>query len=137
MTTGFGQEVVECPNCGAEYENSSYCAECGYGQEVGELVEAPLHEPVYARSVDAKPLPVHEPAWCPYCLAWLGNYASQEEARAAERGLAEHPIEFCVKHRAKLSSHEAFQRRRTAQRFGSLAATTPARPRSEDAGVSA
>lgn len=124
-------EIVTCPNCGAEFENDSYCAECGYGQEVGELVEAmdPKPEPVYARSVEPRSLPVHEPAWCPHCLAWLGTFASRQEARAYEASLETHPVEYCMKRLRSLSGSEMWRLRHEAQRFGSLAATSPAKAR--------
>ncbi|MFA5861596.1 MAG: hypothetical protein WDA16_07865 [Candidatus Thermoplasmatota archaeon] len=126
-------EVVECPSCSAEYEKDSYCGECGYGQEVGELVEAEpeaaKQEPVYARAVDARPFPVHEAAWCPHCVAWLGTFPSKEEARAYEVSLANHPFEFCVRRKAKLNGSEEWRLRHEAAKFGSLALSPPTKPR--------
>jgi hypothetical protein len=138
-------EVVTCPSCSAEYDADSYCGECGYGQEVGELVEAPEEakpEPVYARAVDARPFPVHEPAWCPHCVAWLGTFSSKDEARAYEASLAHHPFEFCVKRKAKLNGSEEWRLRHEAAKFGSLARAPPVSgrtPREKDvsSGVSA
>lgn len=125
-------EIVECPNCAAEYEKDSYCAECGYGQEVGELVEAeaaPKPEPVYVRSVDARPFPVQEAAWCPYCVAWLGTFPSKDEARAYEASLENHPFEFCNRRKAKLNGSEEWRLRHEAAKFGSLARSPPTKPR--------
>lgn len=123
--------LVECPNCAAEYEKDSYCGECGYGQEVGELEEPaePKPEPVYARAVEPRVFPVHEAAWCPYCVAWLGTFPSKEEARAYERSLENHPFEFCVKRIAKLNGSEEWRLRHEAGKRGSLAAAKPARAR--------
>ena len=125
--------LVECPNCQAEYEQGSYCGECGYGQEVGELVEAEAEEPkpapVYARAVERRPFPVHEAAWCPYCVAWLGTFPSKDEARAYERALTDHPFEFCAKRIAKLNGSEEWRLRHEAGKRGSLAASKPAKPR--------
>ena len=121
-------EIVACPNCSAEYEKDSYCDECGYGQEAGELVEAAEEakpEPVFARAVDARPFPVHEPAWCPHCVVWLGTFPSKEEARAYEASLASHPFEFCVRRKAKLNSSEEWRLRHEAAKFGSLARAAP------------
>ena len=129
------EEILVCPNCSAAYENDSYCGECGYRQEAGELVEAEeaveqtKPEPVYARAVDARPLPVHEPAWCPYCIAWLGTYPSKDDARAYEASLQNHPFEFCVKRKAKLNSSEEWRLRHEAAMFGSLARSPPTKPR--------
>ena len=124
------EAIVVCPNCAAEYERESYCGECGYGQEVREQVEVePKPEPVYARSVEARPFPMHEAAWCPYCVAWLGTFPSKEEARAYERSLADHPFEFCARRIAKLNGSEEWRLRHEAGRRGSLAAAKPASPR--------
>ena len=127
---------IECPNCSAEYAQESYCGECGYGQEVGELVEdegdetpEPKPEPVYARAVEPRAFPVHEAAWCPYCVAWLGTYPSKEEARAYERELTDHPFEFCVKRIASLNGSEEWRLRHAAGKRGSLAASKPTKPR--------
>ena len=135
-------EVVACPDCGAEYERESYCGECGYGQEVGEFVEAEpaaRQEPVVARPAERRPFPVHEAAWCPYCVAWLGTFPSEEEARAYERSLEYHPFEFCTRRTAKLNGSEEWRLRHHAGRFGSLAAMKPSGPRvppADDAGAS-
>lgn len=128
------QEISVCPECSAEYEKDSYCGECGYGQEAGELVEAPPEpepkpEPVHARPVERRTFPVHEAAWCPYCVAWLGTFASKEEARAYERSLEHHPFEFCVKRIAKLNGSEEWRIRHEAGKRESLAAERPASPR--------
>ena len=134
------EEVLVCPNCAAEYEKDSYCGECGYGQEVGELVEAeeePKPGPVYARAVDARPFPVHEAAWCPHCVAWLGTFPSKQEARAYERSLEHHPFEFCVKRTAKLNGSEEWRLRHEAGKRGSLAASKPAKARVPSEEVSA
>ncbi|MFA5860677.1 MAG: hypothetical protein WDA16_03185 [Candidatus Thermoplasmatota archaeon] len=125
-------ELVECPNCQAEYEQGSYCGECGYGQEGGELVEAepvPKPEPVYARAVDPRPFPVHEAAWCPYCVAWLGTFPSKDEARAYEASLEDHPFEFCNRRKAKLNGSEEWRLRHEAAKFGSLARSPPTKQR--------
>jgi hypothetical protein len=124
-------EVVACPDCGAEFEKDSYCGECGYGQEVGELVEAEpaKPEPVFVKAVEARGLPVHEPAWCPWCVAWLGTFPSKEEARAYERSLENHPFEFCAKRISKLNSSEEWSLRREAGKRGSLAMAKPGAPR--------
>jgi len=125
-------DVVQCPDCGAEYEAGSYCGECGYGQEVGELVEGeaePKPEPVYARAVEPRAFPVHEAAWCPYCVAWLGTFPSKDEARAYERALTDHPFEFCLKRIAKLNGSEEWRLRHEAGKRGSLAASKPSKPR--------
>ena len=132
--------LVICPSCSAEYERSSYCGECGYGQEVGELVEAeaqPKPEPVYARAVEPRGLPVHEPAWCPYCVAWLGTFPSKEEARAYERSLANHPFEFCAKRIAKLNGSEEWRLRHEAGKRGSLAMAKPGNARVPSKGARA
>jgi hypothetical protein len=84
---------------------------------------------VYARSIEPRPLPVHEPAWCPYCLAWLGTFPSHEEARAYERSLENHPMEFCLRRSSKLGATEEWRLRREARPFGSLAAARPMGPR--------
>ena len=125
-------EILECPACSAEYEKDSYCGECGYGQEVGELVEAEPEakpEPVYARAVEPRAFPVHEAAWCPHCVAWLGTFPSKEEARAYERSLVDHPFEFCAKRIAKLNGSEEWRLRHEAGKRGSLAASKPTKPR--------
>ena len=125
-------EVVACADCGAEYERASYCGECGYGQEVGELVEtepAPRQEPVVACPVEPRPFPVHEAAWCQYCVAWLGTFQSKEEARAYERSLGHHPFEYCRRRIAKLNGSEEWRLRHHAGKFGSLAAMKPSSPR--------
>lgn len=127
-------EVVQCPECGTEYEKDSYCGECGYGQEVGELVEgeSPAEdspEPVHARAVEPRAFPVHEGAWCPHCVAWLGTFLSKEEARAYERSLENHPFEFCVKRIARLNGSEEWRLRHEAGKRGSLAASKPSKPR--------
>ena len=133
-------EVVACPDCGAEYERDSYCSECGHGQEIGELTEAaeaPKPEPVYARPVEPRPLAIHEPAWCPYCVAWLGTFPSKEEARAHERSLEDHPFEFCARRIAKLNGSEEWRLRHEAGRHGSLAMAKPGAPRVPSKGASA
>ena len=138
MSPQEDQEIVACPECSAEYEKDSYCGECGYGQDVGELTEAeaePRPEPVYARPVERRALPVHEPAWCPYCVAWLGTFPSKEEARAYERSLEHHPFEFCAKRIAKLNGSEEWRLRHEAGKRGSLAAAKPASPRVPAEGV--
>ena len=126
------EKTVVCPNCSAEYEEDSYCGECGYGQDAGELVEAEAEakpEPVYARPVERRAFPVHEPAWCPFCVAWLGTFPSKEEARAYERSLEHHPFEFCVKRIAKLNGSEEWRLRHEAAKWGSLAVAKPGGPR--------
>lgn len=130
------QEIVLCPDCSAEYEVDSYCGECGYGKEAGELVDA-RPEPVYARAVDARPFPVHEPAWCPHCVAWLGTFPNREDARAHERALADHSFEYCVKRMASLNGSEEWRLRHEAGKRGSLAAAKPADPRVPSREVSA
>lgn len=134
------QEIVACPECSAEYEKDSYCSECGYGKETTELAggsSEPTPEPVYARPVERRAFAVHEPAWCPYRVAWLGTFPSKEVARAYERSLATHPFEFCVKRQAKLNGGEEWRLRHEAGKRGSLAATKPASPRVPREGVSA
>jgi len=125
------EEMVVCPDCSAEYEKNSYCGECGYDQEVGELVEAadPKPEPVFVRPAEARSFPVHAPAWCPYCVAWLGTLPSKEEARAYERSLEHHPFEFCARRIAKLNGSEEWRLRHEAGKRGSLAAAKPGAPR--------
>lgn len=140
MTEDDEVAVVQCPECGAEFAHDSYCGECGYGQEVGELVEgeseegAPKPEPVYFREVPARALPVHEPAWCPFCVAWLGTFPSKDEARAYERSLESHPFEFCIRRIARLSGSEEFRLRHEAGKRGSLAMAKPGKPRVPPAG---
>ena len=130
MSVGEDLEVVACPDCAADYERGSYCGECGYGQEAGELVEAePKREPVFAKLVEARGLPVHEPAWCPWCVAWLGTFTSKEEARAYERSLEHHPFEFCHRRQAKLNGSEEWRLRHEAAERGSLAVAKPGNPR--------
>ena len=133
MTPGNDDvEILQCPDCGAEYEKSSYCGDYGYGLEAGGFVggeNAHAPEPVYARSVNAQPFPVHEPAWCPYCVAWLGTFPSADEARASERSLADHPVEFCERRIAKLSGSEEWRLRHEAGKRGSLAMAKPGSPR--------
>ena len=130
--------IAECPNCGAEYEKGSYCGDCGHGQDVGELAEPeePKPEPVFARPVERRALPVHEPAWCPYCVAWLGTFPSKEEARVYERSLESHPFEFCAKRIGKLNGSEEWRLRHEAGRRGSLAMSKPGSPRVPPKGAS-
>lgn len=126
------KEIVECPDCSAEYEKDSYCGECGYSQGIGELVERqtePKPEAVYAKAVERRPFPIHEPAWCPYCVAWLGTFPSKEEARAYEQSLENHPFEFCTKWIAKLNGSEEWRLRHEAGKRGSLAMSKPESPR--------
>lgn len=132
-------EVVQCPDCDAEFGKDSYCGECGYGQDVGELVEpaASKPEPVFAHTVEPRALPVHEPAWCPYCVAWLGTFPSREEARAYERTLENHPFEFCAKRIAKLNGSEEWRLRHEAGKRGSIAAAKPGAPRVPREGANA
>lgn len=125
-------EVLVCPSCSAEYERDSYCGECGYGREVGELVEAteaPKPEPVFARETTPRSLPVHEAAWCPYCVVWLGTFPSRAEARAYERSLDDHPFEFCTRRQASLNGSEEWRLRHEAGKRGSLASAKPGGPR--------
>jgi hypothetical protein len=133
------QEILVCPECSAEYEKDSYCGGCGYGQEVGELVEAAPEAPesVYARTVEPRAFPVHEPAWCPYCVTWLGTFPSKEEARAYERSLEHHPFEFCAKRIAKLNGSEEWRLRHEAGKRGSLAMAKPTAARVPRAEVGA
>jgi hypothetical protein len=134
MTDDEDVSIVQCPECGAEFPPDSYCGECGYGQEVGELVEGdadaePKPEPVYFREVEPRAFPLHEPAWCPYCVAWLGTFPSKEEARAYERSLENHPFEYCTRRIARLNGSEEFRLRHEAGRRGSLAMAKPGKPR--------
>lgn len=129
---------MQCPDCEGEYEAGSYCGQCGYGQEVGEPVDATKKpEPVHARPGERRPLPVHEPAWCPYCVAWLGTFPSKDEARAHERSLEGHPFEFCAKRIAKLNGSEEWRLRHEAGKRGSLAGAKPSGPRIPRTGASA
>jgi hypothetical protein len=86
-------------------------------------------EPVYARPVEPRAFPVHEPAWCPWCVAWLGTFRSKDEARAYERSLENHPFEFCAKRIAKLNGSEEWRLRHEAGKRGSLALAKPGAPR--------
>lgn len=92
---------------------------------------------MYARAVEPCAFPVHEAAWCPHCVAWLGTFPSKEEARAYERLLENHPFEFCVKRIAKLNGSEEWRLRHEAGKRGSLAGSKPAKPRVPTEGVSA
>jgi hypothetical protein len=122
---------VECPNCGAEHEQGSYCSDCGHGQGETNAIEPTgvEREPVYAVEVEARPFPVHEPAYCPHCVAWLGTFPSKDEARAYERALTNHPLEYCRRRLAGFSGSTEFRLRFDAARFGSLAAKRPDAPR--------
>lgn len=140
MSDSEGQEIVACSECGAEYERESYCGECGSGREMGERVvdKAPAEpERVNARAIQPRTLPVREPAWCPYCVAWLGAFSSKEDARAYERSLVRHPFEFCAKRIAKLSGSEEWRLRHEAAKWGSLAVAKPGSPRVPSKGAGA
>lgn len=126
MSEADDVEIVLCPDCDAEYPRESYCGECGYG---APAVEEPAPEPVFARPVAPRPFAIHEAAWCPYCVAWLGTWPSKEEARSYERALTDHPIEFCERRSAQISGNAEWTLRREAGRFGSLAAARPMGPR--------
>ena len=126
-------ELIECPGCGGELRVGDTCGECGWSVETAEAMaieeQEKRAEPVFARPVELRPFPVHEAAWCPYCVAWLGTFPSKEEARAYERSLEFHPFEFCVRRIAKLNGSEEWRLRHHAGRFGSLAAMKPPGPR--------
>ena len=92
-------------------------------------------EPVYARATEARALAVHEAAWCPHCVAWLGTFPSKEEARAYEASLENHPFEYCVRRKAKLNSSEEWRLRHEAAKFGSLARAPPASGRTPREGA--
>ena len=123
-------ELVECPGCGGELRVGD---ECGWSHETAEAMaieeRARRPEPVVARPAEPRPFPVHEAAWCPHCVAWLGTFPSKEDARTYERSLESHPFEFCVRRITTLDGSDEWRLRHHAGRFGSLAPMKPPGPR--------